>query len=34
MLTGQKARKTVESAIGDPGGIQTSGLTMQKTQNH
>jgi hypothetical protein len=26
--------KTVESAIGDPGGIQTRDLTMQNTQNH
>ena len=26
--------KTVESGIGAPGGIQTSDLTVQKTQNH
>lgn len=34
MLTGKLQEKTVESAIGDPGIIQTSIPNMQKTQNH
>jgi hypothetical protein len=34
MLTGKMQDKTVESTISDPGVIQTSIPTMQKTQNH